>query len=44
MYIILAIISPGIIEIWEGFLTFLFFPITVITAWIADVKIIQVCY
>ncbi|VDN52786.1 unnamed protein product [Dracunculus medinensis] len=41
MYIILAIISPGIIEIWEGFLTFLFFPITVITAWIADVKIIQ---
>ncbi|CAG9532090.1 unnamed protein product [Cercopithifilaria johnstoni] len=41
LYLILAVFSPGIIEIWEGFLTFLFFPITVITAYIADIKIIQ---
>ncbi|KAL3984793.1 sodium/calcium exchanger 1 [Acanthocheilonema viteae] len=41
MYLILSVFSPGIIEIWEGFLTFLFFPITVLTAYIADIKIIQ---
>lgn len=42
MYLILAVISPGEIEIWEGVLTFLFFPLTVVTAWVADIKIIQV--
>ncbi|VDK67868.1 unnamed protein product [Onchocerca ochengi] len=41
MYLILSVFSPGIIEIWEGFLTLLFFPITVLTAYIADIKIIQ---
>ncbi|KAM3717600.1 Sodium/calcium exchanger [Dirofilaria immitis] len=41
MYLILSVFSPGIIEIWEGFLTFLFFPITVLTAYIADIKIVQ---
>lgn len=41
MYVILAVISPGEIEIWEGLLTFIFFPLTVLTAWIADIKIIQ---
>ncbi|VDD96899.1 unnamed protein product [Enterobius vermicularis] len=41
LYLILSVFSPGVIEIWEGFLTFLFFPITVFTAWVADVKIIQ---
>ncbi|KAK6753708.1 hypothetical protein RB195_012974 [Necator americanus] len=41
MYVILAVISPGVIEIWEGLLTFAFFPLTVFTAWIADIKIIQ---
>ncbi|EJD75526.1 sodium/calcium exchanger 1 [Loa loa] len=41
MYLILSIFSPGIIEIWEGFLTFFFFPITVLTAYVADIKIIQ---
>ncbi|VDM70869.1 unnamed protein product, partial [Strongylus vulgaris] len=44
MYVILAVISPGVIEIWEGLLTFAFFPLTVFTAWIADIKIIQVNY
>ncbi|VDK49472.1 unnamed protein product [Gongylonema pulchrum] len=41
MYLILSVFSPGVIEIWEGFLTFLFFPITVFTAYIADIKIVQ---
>uniref|UniRef100_A0A0R3RLF1 Calx-beta domain-containing protein n=1 Tax=Elaeophora elaphi TaxID=1147741 RepID=A0A0R3RLF1_9BILA len=41
MCLILSVFSPGIIEIWEGFLTFLFFPITVLTAYITDIKIIQ---
>ncbi|KAJ1359736.1 hypothetical protein KIN20_018522 [Parelaphostrongylus tenuis] len=41
MYVILAVTSPGEIEIWEGLLTFAFFPLTVVTAWIADIKIIQ---
>lgn len=36
LYLILAVISPGIVEIWEGFLTFLFFPLTVLTAYAAD--------
>lgn len=41
MYLILAVITPGVIDVWEGFLTFMFFPTTVFTAWIADIKIIQ---
>ncbi|KAI6228812.1 Sodium/calcium exchanger 2 [Aphelenchoides fujianensis] len=41
MYIILAVTTPGVIDIWEGLVTFAFFPITVFTAWIADIKIIQ---
>jgi solute carrier family 8 (sodium/calcium exchanger) len=39
MYVIIAVISPGIVEVWEGILTFLFFPLTVGTAYIADQKI-----
>ncbi|VDN32494.1 unnamed protein product, partial [Cylicostephanus goldi] len=27
MYVILAVISPGVIDIWEGLLTFAFFPL-----------------
>ncbi|KAF8386522.1 ncx-2 [Pristionchus pacificus] len=41
MYLILAVISPGVIDVWEGVVTFLFFPLTVLTAFIADIKIIQ---
>ncbi|CAB3397317.1 unnamed protein product [Caenorhabditis bovis] len=41
LYLILAFFSPGVIEIWEGLLTFAFFPLTVLTAYIADIKIIQ---
>lgn len=40
LYLILAQISPGKVEVWEGFLTFLFFPATVITAYIADRRLL----
>jgi len=36
LYLILGVISEGIIEFWEGFVTFLFFPITVYMAFVAD--------
>jgi solute carrier family 8 (sodium/calcium exchanger) len=36
LYLILAKITPGRVDVWEGFLTFLFFPLTVVTAYVAD--------
>ncbi|XP_056647141.1 sodium/calcium exchanger 3 isoform X2 [Diorhabda sublineata] len=39
LYLILCVFSPEIIEIWEGLLTFSFFPLTVLTAYAADRKI-----
>jgi len=36
LYLILGPISEGKVEVWEGVLTFLFFPITVYTAFVAD--------
>merc|ERR1719150_1278778 len=36
LYIIVSPISCGEVEIWEGVLTFLFFPATVYTAFVAD--------
>merc|ERR1719381_11008 len=36
LYLILGAISYGIVESWEGILTFLFFPATVYTAFVAD--------
>lgn len=36
LYLILAVLSPGIVEVWEALLTFFFFPATVITAYVAD--------
>ncbi|XP_018319809.1 sodium/calcium exchanger 3 isoform X2 [Agrilus planipennis] len=38
LYLILAVISPEEVEVWEGILTFLFFPATVLTAYAADRK------
>lgn len=38
LYLILAVVSPGEVEIWEGLLTFSFFPLTVLTAYAADRK------
>lgn len=39
LYLILAQITPGRVDIWEGFLTFLFFPATVGTAYIAEKRL-----
>lgn len=36
LYLILAYFSPGRVEVWEGVLTFIFFPATVLTAYIAE--------
>merc|ERR1719391_799129 len=36
LYLILGAMSYGIVESWEGILTFLFFPATVYTAFVAD--------
>lgn len=40
LYIILAVSSPGVLEVWEGLLTFAFFPATVTTAYIADRRLL----
>ncbi|CAD6193813.1 unnamed protein product [Caenorhabditis auriculariae] len=36
LYLILSFFSPGEVEVWEGILTFIFFPLTVATAYFAD--------
>lgn len=38
LYIILAVLSPNEVEVWEAVITFLFFPTTVLTAYAADRK------
>ncbi|XP_035825290.1 sodium/calcium exchanger 3-like [Aplysia californica] len=40
LYFIIALSSRGVVKIWEAVLTFLFFPGTVVTAYIADRKIL----
>ncbi|XP_077262583.1 sodium/calcium exchanger 3 isoform X2 [Temnothorax americanus] len=40
LYVILAVSSPGVLEIWEGILTFSFFPATVLTAYVADRRLL----
>ncbi|XP_043913318.1 sodium/calcium exchanger 1 isoform X3 [Protopterus annectens] len=40
LYLILAVISPSVVEVWEGLLTFFFFPICVVFAWIADRRLL----
>merc|ERR1719433_2039064 len=42
MYVIIGAITPGKVESWEGVLTFLFFPATVWTAYVADKRLF--CY
>lgn len=39
LYLIISVFSEGVIELWEAFLTFLFFPITVLSAYIVDRKV-----
>ena len=36
LLVIVQFITPGIIDVWEGVVTFLFFPLTVMTAYMAD--------
>ncbi|CAI4223354.1 unnamed protein product [Auanema sp. JU1783] len=36
LYLILSVFSPNQVEVWEGLLTFLFFPLTVLSAYAAD--------
>ncbi|XP_029450201.1 sodium/calcium exchanger 1 isoform X2 [Rhinatrema bivittatum] len=40
LYLILSVISPGVVEVWESLLTFFFFPICVVFAWIADRRLL----
>ncbi|KAL0270228.1 UNVERIFIED_CONTAM: hypothetical protein PYX00_007700 [Menopon gallinae] len=36
LFLILRVFSEGVVEVWEGLLTFFFFPATVLTSYIAD--------
>nr|XP_057943473.1 sodium/calcium exchanger 2a isoform X2 [Doryrhamphus excisus] len=40
LYLILAVISPGIVEVWEAMVTLLYFPVCVLLAWIADRRLL----
>lgn len=40
LYLILDYFSPGEVEPWESILTFMFFPLTVLTAYIADRRLL----
>ncbi|XP_061601602.1 sodium/calcium exchanger 1b isoform X1 [Cololabis saira] len=40
LYLILSVISPGVVQVWEGLLTFFFFPVCVLFAWVADRRLL----
>ncbi|XP_004698741.1 sodium/calcium exchanger 3 isoform X1 [Echinops telfairi] len=40
LYMILAVFSPGVVQVWEGLLTLFFFPVCVVLAWIADRRLL----
>ncbi|XP_035522805.1 solute carrier family 8 member 4a [Morone saxatilis] len=40
LYLILSVFSPGEVEVWEAVLTFFFFPLCVLQAWIADRRLL----
>lgn len=40
MYMILAVFSPGVVQVWEGLLTLFFFPVCVFLAWVADRRLL----
>uniref|UniRef100_A0A3Q3L3G6 Solute carrier family 8 member 4a n=1 Tax=Labrus bergylta TaxID=56723 RepID=A0A3Q3L3G6_9LABR len=40
LYLILSVFSPGEVELWEAILTFFFFPVCVLQAWIADRRLL----
>uniref|UniRef100_A0A3B4H3I1 Sodium/calcium exchanger 3-like n=1 Tax=Pundamilia nyererei TaxID=303518 RepID=A0A3B4H3I1_9CICH len=40
LYLILSVFSPGEVEVWEAVLTFLYFPLCVVQAWVADRRLL----
>uniref|UniRef100_A0A7S3VKC0 Calx-beta domain-containing protein n=1 Tax=Dunaliella tertiolecta TaxID=3047 RepID=A0A7S3VKC0_DUNTE len=38
VFLVLSVISPGEVEVWEGFVTLAFFPLMVLTAYAVDKK------
>lgn len=40
LYLILAVITPGVVDIWEGLLTLAFFPLCVGFAYVADRRLL----
>ncbi|XP_029943369.1 sodium/calcium exchanger 1-like isoform X1 [Salarias fasciatus] len=40
LYLILAVSSPGVVDVWEGLLTLFFFPICVGFAYVADRRLL----
>ncbi|XP_067099063.1 sodium/calcium exchanger 3 [Osmerus mordax] len=40
LYMILAVFSPNVVQIWEGLVTLSFFPICVVLAWVADRRLL----
>ncbi|KAM6972203.1 sodium/calcium exchanger 1a isoform 1-T1 [Aplochiton taeniatus] len=40
LYLILAVISPGVVDVWEGLLTLFFFPLCVTFAYVADRRLL----
>uniref|UniRef100_A0A7N6BV58 Calx-beta domain-containing protein n=1 Tax=Anabas testudineus TaxID=64144 RepID=A0A7N6BV58_ANATE len=40
LYLILSVMSPGVVEVWEALVTLLFFPVCVLLAWIADRRLL----
>ena len=44
LYLILSVVSPGEVEVWEAVLTFVFFPICVLQAWVADRRLLVYKY
>lgn len=40
LYLILSVISPGVVDVWEALVTLLFFPVCVLLAWIADRRLL----
>ncbi|KAM9224351.1 sodium/calcium exchanger 2 isoform 3-T3 [Dugong dugon] len=40
LYLILAVFSPGVVQVWEALLTLIFFPVCVVFAWMADKRLL----
>uniref|UniRef100_H3CI94 Solute carrier family 8 member 3 n=1 Tax=Tetraodon nigroviridis TaxID=99883 RepID=H3CI94_TETNG len=40
LYMILAVFTPNVVQVWEGLLTLAFFPVCVLLAWVADRRLL----